>query len=76
MGIEIEQIRLFSIHFGPIQILDFCFLKQIEMTHKEVILMVKRNETKLIKTNSLTLFDPIQTKNVEYTPSNQNDKKF
>ena len=40
--------------FGPNQIFELYFLKQIETTQKEVIGNVKRNETKLIKANNLT----------------------
>ena len=38
-------IGLFSSCFGPNRIFDFCFQTQIETTQKEMIQIVKWNET-------------------------------
>ena len=52
--IKVGRIGLLSICFGPNQILEFCLLKLIESTQKEVIQIVKRHEFKQSKTNTST----------------------
>ena len=68
--------RSFSSCFGLKLILDICSLKQIKTTQREMIWIVKQNETKQVEYNNLTYFIQSRRLMLKTVKFNQNEYFF